>query len=394
MNQNLQPEQLNLLKILEPELNDLCVKFAIKGGAFLSTIFYSVQKSFSYDLPCAGTNGRVILFNPNFFAELNKEERLFVIAHEVLHIAFLHFVRQGNRDQRIWNMAGDYVINYELQNNFDNISMPDGALYDWEYRNMTTEEVYDVLIQKDPEELNQIMLNAKFGMKDIMEDSMTDASGESHPAASKDEVTTVLVQAEQVAQMQGAGNFSNTISKLLEAIKTVKIDWYTLLIDYVSKRIKDSYSFTKRNRRYSHMYLPSMNSLGMGTIAVYMDVSSSVEIDTLRRFLGAIQDIKDLCKPELLKIVPFNTELLNPYLFNRDEEIPINLDFDIYGGTDINPCLKDMNEQKYDISIVFSDGYFMSIDEEIPESIFWTIYDDSSRRFNSITDKGTIIYVD
>ena len=89
MSQNLQPEQLNLLKILEPELSDLCVKFAIKGGAFLSTIFYSVQKKFSFDVATACTNGRVILFNPNFFAELNKEERLFVLAHEVLHIAFL-----------------------------------------------------------------------------------------------------------------------------------------------------------------------------------------------------------------------------------------------------------------------------------------------------------------
>ena len=142
------------------------------------------------------------------------------------------------------------------------------------------------------------------------------------------------------------------------------------------------------------MYLPSMHSLGMGTIVVYMDVSSSVEITTLRRFLGAIQDIKELCKPEELKIIPFNTDLLTPYIFQRDEDIPNNLDFDIYGGTDINPCLADINTHQYDISIVFSDGYFMTIEEDIPDNIFWTIYDDKSRRFSSEMDKGTIIYVD
>lgn len=393
MSQNLLPEQLNLLKTLQPELEDLCVKFAIKGGAFLSTIFYSVGKEFSYDISTAATNGRVILFNPEFFQSLTKEERLFVLAHEVLHIVFFHFIRMQNRNPKIWNMAGDYVINYELRYNFDNVTMPMGGLFNPAYGQMTTEEIYDILI-KDEDAAEEVKASCKFALDDLIEDDLTSAKGETFPVASKEEIGNVILQAENVARMQGVGNTSNAITNLISSLKSVCIDWYSLLIDLVSKRVKDSYSFTKRNRRYSHMYLPSMHSLGMDCIAVYMDVSSSVEMDTLRRFLGAIQDIKDLCKPETLKIIPFNTNLLKPFIFSKDEDIPNALDFDIYGGTDIDPCLQDIQENGYDISIVFSDGIFGTIHNDIPENIFWTIYDDKAKAFEKNVKKGTIIYVD
>ena len=42
---------------------------------------------------------------------LSKEERLFVILHELWHVAKLHSIRRESRDPRLWNIACDYHIN-------------------------------------------------------------------------------------------------------------------------------------------------------------------------------------------------------------------------------------------------------------------------------------------
>ena len=42
---------------------------------------------------------------------ITKEEQTFVFAHEVCHIAFNHILRSEGKDEDIWNIATDAVIN-------------------------------------------------------------------------------------------------------------------------------------------------------------------------------------------------------------------------------------------------------------------------------------------
>lgn len=44
----------------------------------------------SYEIPTAATDGRRILYNPDFVSGLTKEESLGLLVHEVLHIAHKH----------------------------------------------------------------------------------------------------------------------------------------------------------------------------------------------------------------------------------------------------------------------------------------------------------------
>src|ERR1700690_2768883 len=69
----------------------------------------------NYDIPTAAVDGRSMFYNPDFIHQLTEREIEFVVAHEVMHCCFQHFSRRGSRDPRAWNIAGDFVINLDLQ---------------------------------------------------------------------------------------------------------------------------------------------------------------------------------------------------------------------------------------------------------------------------------------
>ena len=102
----------------------------------------------------ACTDGKVIRFNPDFLLSLNKHEQVGLCVHEVMHVYSKHHLRRGNRDPKLWNVAGDYFINQVI---IDAIKMenrnrggscmrlPDGALIDERFRGMSTDQIYDML---------------------------------------------------------------------------------------------------------------------------------------------------------------------------------------------------------------------------------------------------------
>lgn len=103
----------------------------------------------------AATDGRNFYYNRNFIAKLNKQETIFLVAHEVEHCVYDHMDRRGSRKPKPWNAAADYVINWELHEH--NIGkMPDQktsgvqACFDPKYKGMFTEEVYEHLMN-DPD---------------------------------------------------------------------------------------------------------------------------------------------------------------------------------------------------------------------------------------------------
>jgi len=58
------------------------------------------------------------LFNPKFWEEKTPYERLFVIAHECLHVILNHGKRIGGQVTEAKNVTLDIVVNHALVNNF------------------------------------------------------------------------------------------------------------------------------------------------------------------------------------------------------------------------------------------------------------------------------------
>ena len=64
-----------------------------------------------FPVPTACTNGKRVVYNPEFISGLTDEEMKFLVAHECMHPMLEHNYRRLDRDPKKWNIAADYVIN-------------------------------------------------------------------------------------------------------------------------------------------------------------------------------------------------------------------------------------------------------------------------------------------
>lgn len=106
----------------------------------------------------AATDGKDIFVDPDYFASLNKNQRLFLLAHEFLHNMFFHperynKIKKENKDFDTWNEAADAVINANLQEDGfeiieDCVNMPEAINY-------TSEEFYKILMERKKNQQNE-----------------------------------------------------------------------------------------------------------------------------------------------------------------------------------------------------------------------------------------------
>ncbi len=78
--------------------------------------------------------------------EIN-EQKQFVFAHEIMHVAFNHILRSKGRNQGLWNISTDSVINQILKN--EKLPMTEGCVDITEAVNHLAEEMYEKLLKKE-----------------------------------------------------------------------------------------------------------------------------------------------------------------------------------------------------------------------------------------------------
>lgn len=106
----------------------------------------------------AATDGKNIYFDPDYFEGLSEDERIFVIAHEIMHIKFQHAFRLVSRDGKkkdldTWNDATDAIINANLQR--DGFAIKEGYINMPEALNYTADEFYQILLKEKQQQAEQ-----------------------------------------------------------------------------------------------------------------------------------------------------------------------------------------------------------------------------------------------
>ena len=117
-------------------------------GSIVANVDYKEEKGIS----TAATDGFTIFYNPDFLESLSKDEQTFIFAHEVCHIAFNHILRSEGKNEKIWNMATDAVINQLLKR--DNLPLAEGGVDIAEAINYNAEQLYDILIENMEQQKN------------------------------------------------------------------------------------------------------------------------------------------------------------------------------------------------------------------------------------------------
>ncbi len=130
----------------------------------------------------AATDGKNIYFDPEYLAKLSESDRLFLIAHELMHIKFAHALRLEDkngqkRDPDVWNEATDAIINANLER--DGFTIKEGYVNRPEALNYSAEEFYQLLLdEKKAKESEQQQKNNEQGNQSKKEDG--DSQGQSN----------------------------------------------------------------------------------------------------------------------------------------------------------------------------------------------------------------------
>ncbi|MFA6931113.1 MAG: VWA-like domain-containing protein [Lentisphaeria bacterium] len=111
----------------------------------------------------ACTDGSRIMMGIPFYAKLDLEERLFVLAHEAWHCVLMHGVRCQTRNHRQFNIAADLEIHFILQK--EKMKEPFVLPHKLEWDGLSAEEIYEQLGHKNPRKhhVTEIQANKMHG---------------------------------------------------------------------------------------------------------------------------------------------------------------------------------------------------------------------------------------
>lgn len=373
-------------------LEDKIVKAKTKmilNNPFFAAIAVSVEfintddmgEGFSKIYQTMATDGSHIYWNPTFVDELSVDEVAGVIAHEVMHIVWLHMIRRGDRHHTIWNMAGDYAINPTVLD--AGFTLPRDpkykGLYEDKYRNWTAEQIYNDLLKNAEQIEVQFSFDGE-GDGDDQKDggggqgkrkvwgAVIDAKGkdgkplsEADRRSLEEEIKIKVKSAAEAAK--AVGKLPGGLEGLIEAVGKPKINWKDYIQNWVSGKIPDNYDWSRPNRKFMTnygIYMPRMKLNGAGIGVLSIDTSGSVSDDELRQFVREIVGVIELCNPEKLIIVQHDAILQSVTEWEQGEDFS-SLKIKGRGGTNITPVFNKLNEmdEMIDWMILFSDMEIM-----------------------------------
>jgi len=345
---------------------------------FVGNIALNMPFELTEDIPTAATNGERVMFNPDFCEERSDEELKFLVAHECMHPMLEHPFRRQDRDIRVWNQAGDYVINQLLVD--ENMGkMPEGGLYDidvWNKGGGTTDGIYKILPKEGPsDDSNGGIGSVGKGGGDPLDQCLDAEGGQAENEQRASEWKVKVAQAAQAAKMMGkmSAGLERFVGKVLEA----KVDWREVLQRFVEKCKDDTRSWARPNRRFlaQGLYLPTSSGEAMGELVVAVDCSGSIDEDTLNQFAAEVLTIKEDSNPSCIHVVYFDSEVCHYEKFTRDDELHIEPHGG--GGTAFSPVFDYLNKHGIDpIACVFlTDLYCDDYGDEPSFPVLWVATD-------------------
>ncbi|TIN00998.1 MAG: hypothetical protein E5Y34_11115 [Mesorhizobium sp.] len=329
--------------------------FLGKHAAFLGTLMCSVNFMWSEDIDTACTNGIYLKWNPYYFHFLSPKGRQSIIVHELWHVGLMHMLRRGNRDPKIWNAACDTVLDNMMD--LDGYCV-DSTLFPPElfppsttfvnhalYGTMPAEEIYDLMVK------NAVPPPPNMGLgMDLIAPDPGSAQAIQH------QVVNNVVGAAHSAALSGAGNLPGEIQVTLNKFLSPKIAWESVLYRFFNELANQDYSWSRPNRRYSDMYLPSLvdDVGGLDHLVQFQDVSGSITDGDSIRFNSEFKYVKERFEPEKMTFIQFDTKIQKIDVFLKDDPFD-EIKIVGRGGTDLR-CVRDwIIANKPTAVVIFSD---------------------------------------
>lgn len=369
---------------LTPE--DKIVKARIQYMEHKETMQYSGltmigSVSMSQDIPTAGTNGRDVIFNPDFVEGLTLQQVVGLIMHEDGHKLYQHgssWEKLRKQDPMLFNCAADYVVNleiYDLAKKYPNfIQLPaseDDCCIDEKYRGWSTYEVFHDLLKNGNEK--QGIPKGGFPKATVVVVGQGDGNGpkgqfDTHTFGElTEEQSKKLTEEVDSAIRQGAllaGKMGGNADRTAE-MKSVKVDWREPLEQFMTELSAgtDYMTWARPDRRWqsSDEFMPSSRSESMGVLGLVIDTSGSVYGELLSTFLAHMRAMFYAVSPSALHVVECDAEVTSHEIYDADNVADLDAKLNVKGGggTDMRVALKYFrdNNIKPEAIVVLTDGY-------------------------------------
>jgi predicted metal-dependent peptidase len=209
--------------------------------------------------------------------------------------------------------------------------------------------------------------------------------------ARKIESYTKEIVKQSYDEVKQRGNMPGFVSNVIDQyFSKRKVPYYQIISKLIKgsrfSKIKTAYSKINKKRTYlfqtsNNNNIPEISPFPGKTkdtsfkICIILDTSGSMSVDDVRQGLSGAKDIIENDRDCITTIVEIDTVIHRIYDIKRVSDIK----FDIHGrgGTCLFDALSYAKKQKYDVSLVFTDGYcehFNSIDRKLlPKKIIWVI---------------------
>lgn len=356
------------------------------GALVLRLPLQMVSKSWC---PTIATDAHQLFYNPEYVQLLDQVELEFMLAHEAMHCALLHFVRRGHRNLRRWDLACDLAINPILMD--EGLRPPPDTMVLTEYSGMTAEEIYP-LVDDDMEQgaPDEHLYDGQSGgksdtspqsetsaQKQTATDAETGSSPEPLSYAEREQLARSWRQrlagaAQQAAQ---AGKLSGTLQRLVDDWLQPVLPWRVLLARYMTQAGREDYSYSRTSRRHGEAILPSLRSSQIDLVVI-IDSSGSISDGEISEFLAEVNALKGQVRARVTLLACDNELDINcPWVFESWEEIIVPPACAGGGGTDFRPAFDWLQDQHThtDLMLYFTDGLgpFPEVMPQIP--VVWLI---------------------
>lgn len=354
---------------------------------FASYLFSQMKLTYDPTCPTASTDGKTITVG-DWFCGLPIRERVFVLAHEIMHGVLNHMQRGALYEQRGFgmdlkpyspkraNIAMDRVINSILLNSGVG-TMPDKGVKPESGDYLKTwDEVY--LELQTPDEETDGPVGGYKGKEKKDKGNKEPEGFDQHvkpPAPQTPEEASAqkqaLVQAANAAQQ--AGKLPSALQRIVQEVVEPKRDWKRVLRDFITSCSgKDEVSWRRLSRRRlalpPHIPFPGRDGFTIDQIVLAVDTSGSILNQVLGQFMAEIRSILEDVRPRETHLMFWDTTAVH-----REIEEPEDLDEPnnqpTGGGGTVYDCVIDkINELGLDPTVVvcLTDGYIECSHSDVP----------------------------
>lgn len=284
-------------------------------GALL--LQFPIMETKRKNLKTCATDNVNIYYSKEFIEKCTKEEVVGLIAHELMHIFFKHFVRFDLKSMKyafVANMAMDYAINSIIVNDLK-LQIPEGGLYDNRWLGHNAEKILTELMNEKDIQDQMSMMDKMIKDGDAMEEVMnkignqlannshkisqelTEKLGKSKQQKKKmaDEINDKIQTAWARTNENERGLISGSLKREIDDIEKLKkgfINWKKFIQQRIMEMGRTQHDSRKFNKKMigQDWYLTGMSG-SKAIIGMALDTSGSISEKEILTFLGEIKNL-------------------------------------------------------------------------------------------------------